>query len=101
MNDLDKPHYVYVCCVLYQGKIWKWNVGLHKRDVGSETMYYPKGFDFADNDRFHREFAELIFPIWAENDIEHGEVFGDNGKAKDIYRMYEIHEDYCNGSKPY
>ncbi len=101
MNEFDKPHYVYVCCVLYQGKIWKWNVSLHKRSLDTESMIFPRDFKWGDTEKYYEEFAELVFPIWVNNSIEHNMVFGDNGKSRDIYRMYEIHEDYCNGGKPY
>lgn len=99
MEEVYKPHYVYVCCVLYQGKIWKWNVSLSERTLSSETMYFPKGFDLNDRERFYNEFAEMIVPIWVWNREQHNHVF--EVKSKDMYRTYQIHEDYCNGGKPY
>ena len=95
------PHYVFVEAVLFDGKIWKWNVRLEHREVRNETMTIPKGDEdlfIIKDGKFFQRFSKFSYPIFVTNEKEHEEAFR---KAKEIYKMFPIHEDYCMGVKPY
>lgn len=106
----DKPHYVYVSAVLFDGKIWKWNIGMRERSISTETMIFPKELLYVDEERkerrerkdmddmFDRRFSMLNYPIWVNNLKEHNEAFE---KGREIYKNFPIHENYCMGVKPY
>lgn len=103
----DKPHYVYVSAVLFDGKIWKWNIGMRERSLFTESMKIPKELIYADkegkeyrdiNNEFYRRFSMLNYPIWVNNLEEHNLAFE---KGKELYKDFPIHEDYCMGVKPY
>lgn len=106
--DKNKPHYIYISAILLDGKIWKWNVSLNPMtDLINEEMIIPQelkylyktGDEYRETmSEFFRRFSIFNYPIWVENLTEHNNTFA---KAKNIYKKFPIHEDYCMGVKPY
>lgn len=105
--DKNKPHYVYVSAILLDGKIWKWDIKLTEMYLINEFFEIPKELEYIDKNgeeyreilsEFHRRFTVLNYPIWVNNLEEHNNAFA---KAKNIYKKFPIHENYCMGVKPY
>ena len=93
----EKPHYIYVSAILFDGKIWKWRISIKPMDLLTESIIFPKNIDIKSFD-FGMRMTAMNIPVWVKDLDEHNAAFD---KLLDIYKNYPIHEDFCMGNKPY